>query len=46
MDENQRIFSMVMRQDGSISDYCKLKELEAQDLKAAYAAVVRLYRGY
>lgn len=46
MDEIQRIFSMVMRQDGSAKSYVEAKEREALDLKAAYRTVNRIYRGY
>ncbi|MFH1840274.1 MAG: hypothetical protein ABH849_03935 [Nanoarchaeota archaeon] len=43
MDEIKRIFSMVMRQDGSIKQYMEYKRKRDLELQAVYRAVNRIY---
>ncbi|MFH1959654.1 MAG: hypothetical protein ABIJ20_00035 [Nanoarchaeota archaeon] len=41
----KRIFSMVMRQDGSIAKYMEYKRMVNLELQAVYRAVNRIYSG-
>ena len=43
MDEMNKIFSMVMRQDGSIKQYMEYKRKMNLELQAVYRAVNRIY---
>lgn len=42
----KKIFSMVMKQDGSIKEYMEEKRKNSVDLAAVYRACNRIVRGY
>ena len=45
IDEIKKIFSLVMRQDGSIKQYMEYKRKMNLELQAVYRAINRIYSG-
>ncbi|MBU3941158.1 MAG: hypothetical protein KKH88_04485 [Nanoarchaeota archaeon] len=43
IDEMKKIFSMVMKQDGSIKQYMEHKRMVNLELQAVYRAINRIY---